>query len=210
MKLTLLCFWLLCALLSPVHAQSDPGAPNAYFGQQTPSAVKTTGDEPASSFTDDALSPAQYLVTAADDFVVEVYLNGKLVPASQREQLAEIFGAIAEKDKIIVKPGDWVVFNVVNDQMRWGTCYFGVAGMTDDGKPVFVSKLNDPRWTCCDDPGKVAEFIAQKDSKGEPIQHIANVWADGLELMRNHAFKDWNGDPIWGKSHNTWIKFVYR
>ena len=198
MKSIPLLLLLVGALLSPVHAQSDSDV------------TSESASSTSSSFADSSLNPAHYLVTAADDFVVEVYLNGKLVPAVQREPLAEIFGAIAEKDKITVKPGDWVVFNVVNDRMRWGTCYFGVAGMTDDGKPVFVSRLNDPRWTCCDDPGKVAEFIAHKDSQGDPIQHITSAWADGPGLMQNYAFKDWNGDPIWGKSHNTWIKFVYR
>lgn len=210
MKSVLLSVLLTMALLSVTHAQTNPPGPDAsFFGQRTvPQATPTPSH--SSFFENDSPLPAAYLVTATEDFVVNVYLNGKPVPMAQREVLKEVYGSIVEKTKIEVKPGDWIVFNVANDRLRWGTCYFGVAGLGKDGKPVFVSRLSDPRWTCCDDLAKVDEFITQKDSKGETVRAIPKVWGDGPKLMSDYAFKGWNGDPIWGKTPSTWIKFVYR
>src|SRR3954468_24396185 len=72
---------------------------------------------------------ANYLVTVADDFVVEVYHNGQRVPDSARELILERFGATGEKINIAVKSGDWLVFHVVSNRLRWdGSKYFAVAG----------------------------------------------------------------------------------
>src|SRR5437762_10648520 len=75
---------------------------------------------------------AKYLITVTDDFIVNVYHNGKCVPLTRRTLLAEHFGATVERIDEGVKKGDWLVFNVVNNRLRWGgACYFGVAGCFD-------------------------------------------------------------------------------
>src|SRR3954469_20834310 len=63
---------------------------------------------------------ADRLFTVADDFIVDVYHNGVKVPDSKRTLLVERFGATAERIDIEVRRGDWLVFNVVNNRMRWG------------------------------------------------------------------------------------------
>jgi hypothetical protein len=51
------------------------------------------------------------------------------VPDSKRTLLVERFGTTAEWIDVDVKRGDWLVFNVVNNRMRWGGCsYVAVAG----------------------------------------------------------------------------------
>src|SRR5262245_35721040 len=68
---------------------------------------------------------ANYLITVTDDFVVDVYLNGKPIADAQRQLLDERFGATAEQMNVAVKKGDWLVFNVVNNRLRWnGAKYF--------------------------------------------------------------------------------------
>ena len=200
------------ASLPPARAQSirasaaSTGSDRAFGTRENPAA------QPGAPLTPTGgMRPAKYVVTGADDFVVEVYLNGKPVPAQRRELLAEVFGATAEKVNVEVKPGDWIVFNVVNNRLRWGGAYyFGVAGMTDKGEAAFVSRINDPRWTCCDDPEKVAAFIANRDQDGEPMRPVDKAWQDGPRMMHDHAYRGWNGEAVWGNSRNTWIKFVYR
>src|SRR5712671_6843774 len=81
-----------------------------------------------------------YLITVADDFVVDVYHNGKPVPETKRELLVERFGATAEKVKVSVRSGDWLVFHVVQNRLRWGgSKYFAVAGCFAANEFGFVS-----------------------------------------------------------------------
>src|SRR6476646_5439873 len=63
---------------------------------------------------------ARYLITVADDFLVDVYRNGRAVPDAKRTLLDERFGATVERLDVEVRKGDWLVFNVVNNRMRWG------------------------------------------------------------------------------------------
>lgn len=153
---------------------------------------------------------ATRLFTVADDFIVDVYHNGVKVPDKQRTLLHEVFGTTAERIDIEVREGDWVVFNVVNNRLRWGgTCYFGVAGRGDSGV-AFTTSPGDPRWSCCDDTGKVSEFIADRDYLARnPVQAPRNAWSDGDGLL-NSVADGWTGKPVWGQSRNTWIKFVAR
>src|SRR5580658_8860309 len=73
---------------------------------------------------------ANYVVTVSNDFVVDVYQNGVRVPDNRRQLVNEIFGATAERINIQVQKGDWLVFNVVNDRMRWnGARSFMAAGI---------------------------------------------------------------------------------
>src|SRR5438270_4723551 len=72
---------------------------------------------------------ADHLFTVADDFIIDIYHNGVKVPDRKRTLLEERFGATAERIEMAIRPGDWVVFNVVNNRLRWGGCaYFGVTG----------------------------------------------------------------------------------
>src|SRR4051794_3180660 len=60
------------------------------------------------------------MFTVADDFIVDVYHNGLKVPDAKRTLLVEAFGATAERVDLKVRRGDWLVFNVVNNRLRWG------------------------------------------------------------------------------------------
>ena len=151
---------------------------------------------------------ADRLFTVADDFIVDVYRNGVKVPDEKRTLLHEVFGATAERIDVEVREGDWIVFNVVNNRLRWGgASYFGVTGRGASGV-AFTTGPDDGRWSCCDDTEKVSEFIADRDYlAGNAARPIENPWADGDSLM-NQIADGWSGRPIWGRSRNTWIKFV--
>ena len=153
---------------------------------------------------------ANHLITATDDFIVDVYHNGVKVPDDRRELLNEIHGATVERIKVDVRPGDWLVFNVVNNRMRWGGgSYFGVAARGDSGV-AFTTDLDSGRWSCCDDLKEVARFIADRNALDDHrALPIANPWGDGDSLMEHHS-DGWKGRPIWGGSRNTWIKFIAR
>ena len=153
---------------------------------------------------------ADRLFTVADDVIVDVYHNGVKVPDAKRTLLHEVFGATAERIDIEVREGDRVVFNVVNNRLRWGgASYFGVTGRGESGV-AFVTEPGGGRWSCCDDTEKVSEFIGDRDYlAGNAARPIGNPWAEGDGLM--HQIADgWEGKPIWGRSRNTWIKFVAR
>ena len=167
---------------------------------------------PASPSPTPAPAPARakYLITAADDFIVDVYHNGKSVPDSKRTLLREIHGATVERIDVEVKPGDWLVFNVVNNRMRWGGArYFGVAGCYAQNEFGFVSRPDQGSWSVCDAPRDVDRFISEKTYlRHQPAQEIKEPWGAGDELMREYAGSSWQGAPVWGHSRNTWIKMI--
>lgn len=155
---------------------------------------------------------SEYMYTVADDFIVDVYYNGEKVPDNKRQLLVERFGATAERINQPVKMGDWVVFHVVNNRMRWGgVYYFAVAGMKQNETSVgFTSELASRRWSCCDNPSNVSRFIADRDFLAtNSVQTIEQPWQEGNELMKELA-KEWSGAPVWGTSRSTWIKFIAR
>lgn len=151
---------------------------------------------------------ARTLITVADDFVVEVYRNGVKLPDDRRELLNETFGATVERISVDLRSGDWVVFNVVNNRLRWGgASYFGVAARGDAGV-AFTTDPDSGAWSCCDDPGEVAAFIANRDHRASHhALAIANLWTPGDGLMSQYA-DGWKGKPVWGASRNTWIKVI--
>ncbi len=153
---------------------------------------------------------ANYLITVADDFVVEVYHNGKAVPESKRTLLLERFGATVERMNIEVHKGDWLVFNVVNDRLRWGgASYFAVAGCLEQNSFGFVSSLDTGDWSACDTPSDVDRFISEKTYyRHHPAQKIGQPWAEGMNYMRGYAGAGWEGTPLWGTTKNTWIKVI--
>jgi len=73
---------------------------------------------------------AMHVITVADDFVVNVYHNGVRVPEAKRKLVLDRFGATIERTNIEVQQGDWLVFHVVNNRLRWGGAYyFSAAGI---------------------------------------------------------------------------------
>ena len=153
---------------------------------------------------------ARYLITTADDFVVDMYLNGQPIPDAKRSLLEERYGATVERVDVEVHRGDWLVFNVVNNRLRWGgTRYFGLAGCFALNEFGFVSDRASCQWSACDNPRDAGRFIARKSFMDRaPVQIVDNPWTDGDALMRQHAGANWSGSPVWGKSRSTWIKVV--
>lgn len=151
---------------------------------------------------------ANYLTTVADDFVVEVYHNGHRVPDDRRHLLVELFGASAERMDVPVHAGDWLVFHVVNNRMRWGGArFFAVAGCAAPGEFTFVSDPVSPRWSACDDPARVRQFIAGRDAGTEVrASPIATLWSEGYRVMRECGGGDFEGQALWGGAPSTWIK----
>jgi hypothetical protein len=155
---------------------------------------------------------AQYLVTVTDDFIVDVYRNGERVPDGRRKLLLERFGATVERISVPVAKGDWLVFNVVNNRMRWGGAYyFAVAGVRSDETTIgFTTELSSGRWSCCDNPSNVNRFISDRDFlAGNTARTVERPWHEGTPIMKRRA-PGWSGSPIWGGTRNTWIKFVAR
>lgn len=156
-----------------------------------------------------AAEPCQYLVTMADDFVVDVYLNGQPIPDAKRELTVECFGASGEKINVPVAPGDWLVFHVVQNRMRWnGSKYFAVAGCAGPDRFAFVSDPASLDWSACDDPARVAEFIRNREAGRDTRARVIEApWGDGDGLIRGQAGASFNGKPLWGKAPSTWIKY---
>jgi hypothetical protein len=166
---------------------------------------------PAPASTQVAPPPlCRALLTVADDFIVDVYHNGVKVPDDRRELLEELHGATVERISVDVRPGDWLVFNVVNNRLRWGgASYFAVSARGDHGIAFATDPASD-RWSACDDPALVAAFIADRDFlSARRARPIATPWTDGDSKMAHHA-DGWSGRPLWGESRNTWIKYVAR
>src|SRR4051812_31225597 len=73
---------------------------------------------------------AKWVYLVADDFVVNVWKNGGAVPLSHRSLVHEIYGATVERITLDLASGDWLVFHVVNNRLRWNGCrFFGMAAM---------------------------------------------------------------------------------
>lgn len=153
---------------------------------------------------------ARHIVTVTDDFVVEVHHNGKRVPDSQRKLLSDHFGATAERTERVVRAGDWLVFHVANNRLRWGgACYFGAAGVLDEKEFGFVSELKSGAWSVCDDPAKAKQFIARKTQATDNAARAPKrAWKDGPGLMRKFAGRGWNGTAVWGSERSCWIKVI--
>lgn len=155
---------------------------------------------------------ANYVVTVADDFVVDVYLNGIRLPDDKRQMLVELFGATSERVNVQVHEGDWLVFHVVNDRLRWGgNYYFAAAGVLQTNEFGFVSELESGNWSACDDLQKVRRFIEQKNYlQQNKAQPISLIWQDGTPKIKQLAGESWTGEPLWGLSRDTWLKVVVK
>jgi hypothetical protein len=152
----------------------------------------------------------RYLITTTDDFIVEAYRNGQKIPDEKRQLLNEIFGATVERIDVGVQRGDWLVFHVVSNRLRWnGSKYFAVAGCYGPDQFGFESKQGSPAWSVCDDPAKARRFIRQREAGAahRPVP-IEVPWGDGDGLMRESAGASFAGGPIWGGASSTWIKYI--
>jgi hypothetical protein len=153
---------------------------------------------------------ATHLIAVADDFVVEAYKNGARIQDGRRKLLDEIHGATVERMNVEMRPGDWIVFHVVNNHLRWGGAkYFAVAGCLGSNEFGFVSDPASENWSVCDDPSRVRDFIRKRD-EGTEIRAgaIAKPWEEGDDHMRRHAGAGFPGKALWGGGGSTWIKFV--
>lgn len=155
-----------------------------------------------------ALANTIYIV--ADDFVTKIYHNGKPIPNTDRKLIGEIYGAQIERVTFELRPGDWVVFNVANNHLRWNGAYYFAAGfLTDQDKLVYASDLRSGNWSSCDDVKEVAAFISDKEHyKDHKPQPITTPWDRGDQEIGR--IQNWNGQGIWGDptSASTWIKFI--
>lgn len=146
----------------------------------------------------------------AKDFVIEVYKNGKRIPDEDRKLLLDRFGASAEKINVKLKKGDWIVFHVANNRMRHGgSKYFSAVGIGRHGKHSFVSSPGSDQWSSCDSASDAGRFIEERnygtESRGVPI---AKPWEEGMKFSREFFGEGYIGEPIWGASSSTWIKYA--
>lgn len=146
----------------------------------------------------------------AKDFVVEVYRNGVRISDTERSLLLDRYGATAEKIKVRLRPGDWIVFHVVSNRIRHeGSKYFAAAGIGRHGGFSFVSDPNSPQWSVCDNVSRARQFIREREAGTEArAVPIARVWEEGMKFSKEHIGEDFDGTPIWGASPSTWIKYV--
>ncbi len=133
---------------------------------------------------------AKYVTVVAKDFVIDAYINGDAIPASQRRMVLDRFGSTVERIYVDVHKGDWIVFNVTHNRLRHGgTKYFAAAGVVDKGKLGFVSDPASMNWTVCDDPSQVAEFISRPESEfGKQPSSISRKWGKATG-PRNHPLR---------------------
>ncbi|TDU70966.1 hypothetical protein EI77_02084 [Prosthecobacter fusiformis] len=153
---------------------------------------------------------AMELITVTNDYIVEAYRNGVKIHDSRRTLLHEHFGATVERIAVDMRPGDWLVFQVVHNRLRWGgSRYFAVAGILGPNQYGFVSDPFSTEWSTCDDPARSKDFITQRDSGiGQRANAIAKPWADGDAFMHQFAGSAFPGKPLWGAGSSTWIKYV--
>jgi hypothetical protein len=152
---------------------------------------------------------AKWLRTVADDFIVDVWRNGEKIADAKRALEHEIFGATVEKIDVEVRSGDWLVFHVVHNRLRWGGAkYFGVAGFVADGEITVVSEADSGRWSACDDPREAEKFVTLRDHLAHRKPKVIELrWEQGDVWMNQIAGDKWQGKPIWGAAASAWLKY---
>jgi hypothetical protein len=196
----------------PATAQAGPHQPRLAESPVVELLTDAGAAPPASwPVITDAPVLATRLLTVADDFIVDLFHNGEKVPDTRRRLEAEVFGATVERIELELREGDWLVFNVVNNRLRWGgVYYFAVAGFDPGNAISFVTELESGRWSVCDLPGQAPRFIAEQDYLTNNLARpVERRWTRGDELIRGRV-PGWPGEPLWGTNRNTWIKFVAR
>ncbi|MHC4956457.1 MAG: outer membrane protein assembly factor BamB family protein [Planctomycetota bacterium] len=152
---------------------------------------------------------ASDMVAVADDFVVDVWVNGKKLALGRREMLLEVHGATTERIRADLHPGDWIVFHVVANRLRWGgASYFGVYGTDAWGGRAFASTTKG-NWSYCDDLARATRFIAERGVGADNLAvRPQKPWGDAERIWRDTIGREFPGEPIWGKAPSTWIKFI--
>jgi len=166
---------------------------------------------PTAAVVDTSTPIANSVQIVCDDFACDIYHNGKLIPAENRKLQGEEYGAQGELVTVDLKPGDWIVFNVVNNRQRWGGAYyFAAAGQDAAGGLAFASDLRSGNWSACDDLKEVSRFVSERDYlKDHTAQAIQKPWDANNDRIRK-GNPDWNGQAIWGdpNSRSTWLKYI--
>ncbi len=179
--------------------------------QVPPSRAVAKPTEPAQAPAPPKREIAAFVVIVVDEVMPAVWHNGQRVPESKCQLIGDVFGATLERINITVKEDDWLVFNVASNPVRWGGATFlGVAGMITEKASSFGSSLRDGRWSYEERTDQLRAFIEQRDTPGWPVMPPPVEWDQGRSRMGDLTTQSWLGDPIWGGSHNTWIKFVAR
>lgn len=154
---------------------------------------------------------ADTVIVSADDFVVDIYHNGERVPLWDRKMIAENWGSTAEEVTVEVREGDWLVFSVANNRLRWdGAYYFGVAGLKEDGSVAIESGLGNGQWSYCEEPGQVPRFVENRGYlSDQAVLAVDRPYAasEGAILKR---VPGWSGTPVWGPSDRRimWVKYL--
>jgi hypothetical protein len=150
---------------------------------------------------------ANRIVTACDYFVVDVWQNGKLVPMERRQLVGEAFGAQLEQINMSVKAGDWVVFQVASNGLRWdGAQSFSAAGMRNEKEAAFCTESKSGNWSYCDDFSDAQRFISDRSYLAKHRAKAAlHPWGDAE--VRQHV-ANWSGEAIWGGGRCAWIKYT--
>jgi hypothetical protein len=166
------------------------------------------------AFAQDDDVKARYVITVCNDFVVDLYKNGDKVPERLRHNANELFGAEVEKDDIKVSTGDWLVFHVVSNAIRWnGVYFFAAAGMREKDDFGFFTDYKSDDWSSCDNPSDVDQFISDKNYMSDAKVHRIpeeNLWRDGIPRIKAYTGDSWPGTPLWGHigSRSVWLKVI--
>jgi len=153
---------------------------------------------------------ADKLIVVAKDFVIEAYHNGERIQHRARKMLLDRFGSSVEQIDIEAKEGDWLVFHVAHNPLRHGgSKYFAVTGLLDDDIVSIISQASSPLWSVCDSPVAASDFIHFREAGTEARAiPIAKPWEEGSKFMEEYSgVRGFIGEPIWGTSPSTWIKY---
>jgi hypothetical protein len=107
--------------------------------------------------------------------------------------------------------GDWLVFHVVNNRLRWNGCrFFGMAAMAADNEATIVS-CKDGKWSYTDKPAEVPKFIAARDALRDHTVDVIpteKTWDQGSTRLNDLCGGQWRGQPIWGDAPSTYLKLL--
>ncbi len=189
----------------PFRWRPAVGPDGAVYVTQDDQVVRVSGDERPLA----PLPLSSEMVVVADDFVVDVWVNGQPLPRASRTMLAEVHGAMTERINVDLDAGDWIVFHVVANRQCWNAAsYFGVYATAPDDAPAFSSTTRG-NWSYCDDVSRVSAFISERDAGADQLAVAPrNPWHDAGRLWRTHIGREFPGEPVWGAAPSTWIKCI--
>jgi hypothetical protein len=184
-------------------------AMQSFFGTSVlaPIGIAAVGDDPPGVSA--GKSRAKWLYFVADDFVVDIWKNGDVVPLSKRTLLHEIYGATVERVDLELSAGDWLAFHVVNNRLRWNGCrFFGMAAMAAENETTIVSN-KEKTWSFTDKPAEAPKFISVRDAFRDRSVNVIppeKAWDQGVVRLNEVCGGEWRGQPIWGEAPSTYLK----